>query len=234
MAAKHHIENGIIFVEYGTGLKVVGYSDLSDTRTRLTIPECLLIPCNGQLLKWYVSDIAKCAFENNKHIQVLELPKSLRYIDVGAFRNCTNLKTVIASFPTWTNASINIGKQAFSHCTKLEVVDLHRPIMWLTQEAFSFCPNLRQFKSPILDIAKHVFTPCKIEQLTFLDKCKIHGDSIEDSNVTEIVFQGDLGYMPQKTLRWLKKSNVKICCCFDSELQDLAYEGLPVEVVYPF
>lgn len=232
--AKQHIDNGIVFKEYGDGLKVLGLLNKNDTRVALIIPDFVFISRGKQLVKRYVHDIEKHAFENNCHISILKLPKSLRYIDAAAFRNCTNLKTVSASFSGWTNDTINIAKQAFSGCTQLEIVDFSRPITWLCQDAFSYCTNLRQMNSPILDIAKNAFEACKLEKLVLSHKCRIHTDSIERSNVKELMFQGDLEYIPQKTFRWLKSSNVKISCVFDSALQNLAYEGVPIEVVFPF
>lgn len=232
--AKQHIDNGIVFKEYGTGLKVMGFLDKNDSRVALIIPDFLFISQNGQLVKWYVQYIAKQAFENNCHIHTIKLPKSLRDVEVAAFRNCANLKTVVASFSGWTNDTINIYKQAFSCCPQLELVDFSRPITWLCQDAFLDCPNLRQMKSPILDISKNAFGSCKLETLIFCHKCRIHTNSIEQSNVKELVFQGELEYMTQKTFRWLKTSNVKICCNDDSGLQNLAYEGVPVEIIVPF
>ncbi len=232
--AKHHIDQGLLFREYGVGVKVLGFSDKNDTRTRLIIPEFIYISNNGQLQKWNVEDIEKGAFENNMRLQVVEIPKTVRCIHESAFYNCANLKAVVSSFDGWVHNGLNILKDAFACCTQLEVVDLHRPIHWLTTRAFANCPNLKKFKASIQDVAKDAFTSCQLERLTFYPKCRIHADSIEYSNVKELVFEGELDYAPIKTMKWLKTANIKVCCSFDSDLQDLAYEGVCVETFAPF
>lgn len=232
--AKHHIENGLVFREYGDGLRLIGFSDKEDKRTRLSIPEFVFLSHSRSIEKRQVTEIAKNAFENNTRLQIIELPHSVRVIDSDAFYNCPNLQVITSITGEWKDNSINIMKRAFACCTQLRIVDLHRPIYWLCEESFAFCPSLNKFTCPILDVAKNAFTPCRLESLTFYPKCRIHTDSIENSGVKELIFQGEIEYTPQKTMRWIKKAPIKICCSITSSLQDLIYEGVCVETYKSF
>ena len=87
------------------------------------------------------STLKESAFENNKNIEYIVLPKSLKNISKEAFKNCINLKELVFSEgleiigdSSFYNIGIsdiilpnsvkNIGKNAFSCCKKLENITL--------------------------------------------------------------------------------------------------------------
>lgn len=229
MARKVHVQNGVIFAERSLGLLVMGFVNKDDTRTVLRLPKTLLVVQNGTFHIWHVTDIDKQAFANNKYLEVVELPTSIRFIKSEAFKNCQNLQAIVpADFDRAD--SISIAKGAFQDCPNLELVDFGRPISYLCSDAFSGCTKLTKFKSPVLDVAKNAFKGCKLEQLRCGDDCSLHESSIDNSGVQELFFLGRLKYATSKTLRWIKTSGVKISCKAKSPIAELVYEGVKVEV----
>ena len=229
MARKVHVENGIIFAERSIGLLVIGFADENDTRTRLRLPKTLLVVQNGKFRRWYVTDIGTRAFANNKYLEVVEIPTSIQYLKPEAFKNCQNLQAIVPADFDITH-SISVAKSAFQDCPNLELVDFGRSISYLCADAFSGCTKLTKFKSSVLDVAKNAFLGCKLEQLRCGDDCSFHVASIENSEIQELFFLGRLRYAPQKTLRWIKTSGVKISCKAGSPLVELIHEGMEVKV----
>lgn len=103
----------------------------------------------------YVTHIGNSAFWENKTIQTVHIPDSVKRIDdgssdtefyngyCGAFKDCTSLKAVVIP------GSVEIiGRQAFSGCTSLTEVVLNDGLQVINNEAFSGCSVLVSLELP--------------------------------------------------------------------------------------
>lgn len=93
-------------IENGTAI-ITGYNG---SNTALEIPSAL----GG----YPVSSISHGAFEGNTAIQSVIMPDSVISIDAKAFKNCTNLETVIG------HGVISVGTEAFNGCMNLKCLEL--------------------------------------------------------------------------------------------------------------
>jgi len=94
-----------------------------------------------------VTSIGYNAFRGCTSLEEVSLPKSLEKIvesyDDGAFRNCTNLKTV--TFAPGGTKSATIARSAFQDCSKLESINLPGNYTSIGRAAFAGCTSLTSF-----------------------------------------------------------------------------------------
>ena len=82
--------------------------------------------------------IPKKAFLKCYALTEITLPSDLKAIDVEAFAECDNLKTIdLSSTNVWT-----IGRSAFCGCNNLQVIRLSRDISSVASSAFAECYSL--------------------------------------------------------------------------------------------
>jgi hypothetical protein len=87
--------------------------------------------------------ITRSAFEGCLNIEAIILPKTIIRIEENAFRDCSNLKTVViqdgASF-------IIIENSVFENCTELETFQCSS-VLVLSAYCFRKCKNLKSFET---------------------------------------------------------------------------------------
>lgn len=96
-------------------------TDYTGSETNVTVP--------GEINGYTVTEIGKEAFYN-KSVQKVTLPDFVEIIGEGAFRSCTDLKTVIISSNLKT-----IDKRAFE-CSSLEKINLPDSVTYIGHSAF--------------------------------------------------------------------------------------------------
>lgn len=106
----------------------------------------LLIKYNGSdrnvTIPYGTTAIAN-AFEENKIIESVVIPETVRRIMQNAFKNAVNLKSV--SMPQYVTS---VGAGAFSGCVSLEKVDFSFRITSIGANAFNGCSRLRELVVP--------------------------------------------------------------------------------------
>ena len=126
---------------------------------------------------------------------------------------------------------MTIEKGAFLYCSQLEQVQLNRPLIFIANDAFKGCRYLQTFTGKISIVHRGAFEGCNLESLAFADKATIKANSIEKSGVKKLIFHGNSYTMMPKIWGWIRKANLQICCLPNSNLVNLAYEGVNVEVL---
>lgn len=110
-----------------------------------------------------VCGIGDKVFENSD-ITGVTIPEGVRYINNGAFKECTSLKSV--KFP---NSLKRIGSVAFSGCTSLSSVTFGSGIKSIEYYGFSDCESLKKVVLPEgLEKLDGAFYECyNLENITF-------------------------------------------------------------------
>ena len=155
-----------------------GYSDLGGV---LTIPE--VVYNNGNT--YTVTEIGYCAFDGQKTITAVVIPKSVKSIGRQGFFNCIALKTVTfqnasqsaletidasAFYYNMELTSISLPQSiktiksfVFYNCSKLTSVTLPNGLTTLGESVFEGCSSLRSISIPpkIEILEREVFAACK-------------------------------------------------------------------------
>ncbi len=173
--------------------------------------------------------IADFAFINTD-IEEIDLPESIEAIGSMAFQSCEKLTAIYG-----TNYSANsmvapmvVGLGAFSGCINLHSFATVQNIARVCDLAFSDCGNLQHLKVSVKHVEREAFNGCpKLSALNFLHNAEICDDGIKNSGIKTIRFLGD-AKISKKVVDSLQKNDVEIICYGESNLFDLAYQGLPV------
>lgn len=80
----------------------------------------------------------------NKEASEITIPDYVEIIGEGAFKDCTNLKTII--IPSTVKC---IRENAFMNCKSLESVEMTNSVEVIGDSAFAYCPNLKSFVSSV-------------------------------------------------------------------------------------
>ena len=90
-------------------------------------------------------------------IEKIELPKSLKYIGKGAFKNCTKLKEV--NIPEGITV---IADSTFYNCSELETIKLPESVEDIRGNAFAYCIKLKDinFTDNLKRIYEYAFAYC--------------------------------------------------------------------------
>ncbi len=114
-----------------------------------------------------VTKIGK-SFMRNAKIKSVTIPDSVKYIEEGAFKNCSKLKSV-----TIPNGVISIGDDAFFGCDKLESVTVSDSVIRVGNDAFSQCEKLTDvtLSENIIYLGENAFgqIPADTSFVTFAD-----------------------------------------------------------------
>ncbi len=89
-----------------------------------------------------VTRIEEGSFWGNRALRTIQLPPSLTYIGIGAFRESSLEKLVIPGSVT------EIEKGAFANCSKLVSAIISEGVKRIGQEMFKFCDSLTYVKLP--------------------------------------------------------------------------------------
>lgn len=98
------------------------------------------------IFKDNIQFIGEKAFQGCHHlnIQILKLPKSLRYLEADAFESCEKIQSVI-----FGNEIKEIGSHAFKSCTSLETVYIPNTVECIGSGVFDNCLKLKSIFIPI-------------------------------------------------------------------------------------
>ena len=121
-----------------------------------------------------VSAIGDWAFANNKYVETVEIPDSIKKIGKGAFYNCVKLQSI--TIPEGVTA---LSANTFEKCLYLEEVNLGSKLKSIGDEAFYDCRRLRTLDIPasVTEIGEEAFTNCRsLTNLTIPDGVKKLGD----------------------------------------------------------
>lgn len=137
-----------------------------------------------------VCGIGDKVFENSD-ITGVTIPEGVRYINNGAFKECTSLKSV--KFP---NSLKRIGSVAFSGCTSLSSVTFGSGLKSIEYYGFSDCESLKKVVLPEgLEKLDGAFYECyNLENITFpssLSEIDPERSAIYDTKWYENIAYGD-------------------------------------------
>ena len=109
----------------------------------------------------YIIEIGDGAFQDCTELEVLELPRSLQKIGLGAFLNCSKLAGIL-KVPSKLSV---IGKNAFNSCISLEGIDFTaaQNLTAIEDSAFGICSKLESIDLPIpiATLGTGCFAACK-------------------------------------------------------------------------
>lgn len=113
IVAQKVVSDNLLFINHPQyGLKCMGIADTTIVCKKLIFPDSILI--NGK--NYPITNIADCAFKNNKYLQYVRLPNTLQSIGIQTFSNCSNLDSV------YIPASVNdIYDDAFGNSNLISV-----------------------------------------------------------------------------------------------------------------
>lgn len=151
-------------IEFGPQITEIGDDFF---KRHCSVSKTLTIPDNIQY-------IGKNAFEESCLEKVI-LPRQMKVIDTGAFKNCSNLKTVI--MPQKITGYLN--SKIFSDCVKLEKVDFPE-CEDVPFSMFSGCTSLKQVSLPkeLSKIGESAFENCiSLSSISIPEKVSQIGDS---------------------------------------------------------
>lgn len=165
------------------------------------IEDGVLVRCNIPTGIVYIPEtvtkIGKQAFSKSKITQVV-IPNSVKRIGLGAFNNCTSLKsieipsgvTMILSNTffsceslqsvTIPNSVRKISKDAFAGCRSLESITIPEGVTEIGSNVFGSCTSLQSITIPagITEISAYTFYDCRsLQSITIPDSVTKIGDS---------------------------------------------------------
>lgn len=135
-----------------------------------------------------VSAVNANAFAYCNHLQVVDLPKTVRTIGSSSFVTCEALTTV-----TLNDNITAISDDAFSGCKKLEINSLPSQLTTLGSSAFQSCGEgikLTSLPSGVTTLGNFTFTPCSNVKLIDLSGVKKIGAGCFDgagNGITSLV-----------------------------------------------
>lgn len=138
-----------------------------------------------------IQRIGDYAFGGSEDLEVVELPRSLKYIGMSAFMDCTALKEIhlplnVTTMDIW----------AFYGCSALETVVIEGEMETLDREVFKDCKNLKVIYLP--DTITHIYSGA-------LDGCNAL-EEIHFAGSTDAFVRIDFSY------DWLSAKDVLVCC----------------------
>lgn len=129
-----------------------------------------------------VKKIGAIAFNNNKHIETINIPTSCTLIDVGAFVSCEKLKEVIT--PVKPNWELRIGSTCFASCGSLNNIDtIIDGVKTIPNAAFAYaCVRNVIIPESVEEMKSNCFGATMLNCITILNmQCKIDADAFDNS-----------------------------------------------------
>lgn len=144
--------------------------------------------------------IGSNAFEDNKTMEVVVIPKTVTKIETQAFVRCKNLKQVVfekgsklktigeAAFDMCENLKeiqmpdsvTRLGDEIFGGCSKLENVKLPQNVTYIPNRMFEYCTSLKEIHIPktVKSIKSEAFASCtNLKKIYFNNQLKTIGVS---------------------------------------------------------
>lgn len=220
-------ENGIQYLVRQNSATVLGFSIDG-------FAEDLIIP--AYVKNKPVKYIKEEAFKST-NIRSLKFPNTITCIERCAFADCHELQYV-SNYGARRNQKmlgindwIILGAYAFNYCIKLQAVQLKYDSIHLEVGTFKNCLSLSDLNATLWEIRKEAFFNClSLKKITLRDASYIYGGGIEKSGIQQIVFNGN-AKMPQKIEDYIKKHNIVVMCKPNSNLLELAYHGVNIELL---
>ena len=118
-------------------LKNIDVSELGDDVLKGLFGNNIYSYINPDISNWYIKSIPSNFFDRNERIEEFTIPNSVNNIEIWAFSNCLNLKSVVIP-----NSVKSIGDNAFCYCYYLESVTIPNSVTSIGYSAFASCGNL--------------------------------------------------------------------------------------------
>ncbi len=191
---------GVVKQENGTPTQVNKQPETVAATSKSTITSSIWMDIRNGILKKYtgndwlvtipegVTEIAERAFYDNKTVEVIRLPATVKHIRKSAFSYCAKLREVtlnngVETIEDWAFLGCSslesmvvppsvkqIGELVFQGCERLEKIILSDEIVVIPERAFAECKNLRSVTLPqkLKYVRKEAFDSCsEIQSLTF-------------------------------------------------------------------
>ena len=166
----------------------------------------LVTGCMNTIIPTDIVSIGESAFDGCSGLSSIDIPKSVKFIDKGAFtwsglksieipngveeigefafQSCNSMTSVIIP-----ESVIKIDEVAFSGCDSLKAVTILGKDTYIDDEAFASCPQLADvyFHSPsILSVGKDVFEYCSRQAVLHVQPSML--DYYKNSNMWKYTF----------------------------------------------
>ena len=160
------------------------------------IQENLYIP--SYLNGYPLTKIQDYAFDGNKNLKNVTIPKTVKEIGYGAFMSCSNIVSI--EFDK-DSALTKIGNQAFDGCESLTSIKIPNKVTSIGCYAFYDCSNLDNITIPdtVTEIGKYAF-----DSTIWYDK-KPYGELYINN-----VLYSYKGEMPENTNIVIKEGTISI------------------------
>ena len=148
------------------------------------------------------------AFHNNAILKSVTIPKTVRTISNGAFKNCNSLSKVTIKSNASSVHRLTIEEKAFYRCISLKDIVLSSNVTEIGNEAFSGCVSLSKLELPdsLTKLGSMVIANTSISSMTIPKNIKSSGDvSIYGwhkgalgncPSLTEIIFEEGIDTIP--------------------------------------
>ena len=111
--------SGQKYVVTNVSKKTVEYVATNNSKKKtVSIPATVKVSINGKKVTYKVTSIKNNAFKGNKKVEKVTVSKNIKTIGKDAFKNCTNLKTIVIKSTSLTK----IGKNALKGTAKKLVI----------------------------------------------------------------------------------------------------------------
>ena len=108
---------------------------------------------------WFlpVVGIKEHAFSQCRKLEAVEIPETIRFIELSAFQGCTGLKSI-----TLPQNVTSIGKKAFHGCAFLSSINIPAGVTEINDDTFYGCISLKSITLPqnVTYIGKNAFHNC--------------------------------------------------------------------------
>jgi hypothetical protein len=178
-----------------------------------------------------VKKIAEYAFASSDLLEI-SLPNSITQIGKGAFQNSENLMKVQFRKPNKIPEKILIINEfAFAGCKNLFEVWAENKTVQLLERCFWGCYNLNRIEFLIDLLMNESFKDCcSIDYVSFANNPIFITKAFYDlSGLKTCFFDGDAS-VDDDLLKYILNNNIKIQCLDSSNLIDLVYQGMNIEI----
>ena len=214
-------ENGIVYKIYNNMAAVEGLSEYLK-HLNIIIPETV----NG----YVVESIEEDAFFG-LDVKSITLPHSLKVIKSRAFAFCEKLEYVLHGplKSPFYGEILEIQESAFVGCRNLKKINMAKHLN-LYAHCFSDCCSLSSIDA-VCNAIGEVFKNCdNLCCVTFMENCNLSQFVDIKSNIKKYNFLGNAD-ISTELLTSVKQQNIKIECYINSNVCDLAYDGISVHTL---